>query len=146
MTESRVWKLTISAPCPWLTANDTRPRFAQSELIKRWRVAGFTAARFARLPTGLAKVRIDVVARFRGRAPVRDRDNLRPTLKAVIDGLGPPRQFKRKNVMHVAVGHGLMPDDDDKHLDGPYLQIGEPLAVHPYAGVGELTLTITEVL
>ncbi len=31
-----------------------------------------------------------------------------------------------------------------KHLDGPYLSIGAKLPAKPYAPVGELHLTITE--
>lgn len=137
----RTWTITISAPCAWLTANSRMHRMAEAKLIKQWRLAACLAARWAKLPTGLDKVRIDAVAHFRGRAPVRDSDNLRPTLKAVIDGLGPQRLNKRG----VVPGHGLIADDDDKHLDGPYLTIGEKLPALTYGRPGELVLTITEV-
>jgi crossover junction endodeoxyribonuclease RusA len=141
MTEPRTWTITISAPCAWLTANSRMHRMAEAKLIKQWRLASCLAARWAKLPTGLGRVRIDAVAHFRGRAPVRDTDNLRPTLKAVVDGLGPQRITKRG----VVPGHGLIADDDDGHLDGPHLVIGDKLPALTYGRPGELVLTITEV-
>jgi crossover junction endodeoxyribonuclease RusA len=110
-----------------------------------WRVASFAAAHTAKLPTGLARVRIDAVAHFRGRAPVRDTANLAPTLKAVVDGLGPERHYRWRGIMRHSVGYGLIPDDSDKHLDGPYWVIGEALQAKPYATAGQLVVTITEV-
>lgn len=144
-TQSRTWTLTISAPCAWLTANDTRHWSAQGALVRQWRNAVHTAAIIAKLPHGLDRIRVDVVARFRGRAPVRDTDNLRPTVKAAIDGLAQPRTFRRNGRTHHSVGYGLIADDDVKHLEGPYLTIGDPLPVGKYAPTGELILTISEV-
>lgn len=138
--EPRTWTITVVAPCPWLTANDRRHHMAQAALVKRWRTLAAQQARFQHLPTGLVRVRIDAVAHFRGRAPVRDTDNLRPTLKAVVDGLGPQRVTPKG----IAAGYGLIADDDDKHLDGPYLVIGDKLPMSAYASAGELVLTITE--
>lgn len=137
----REWTVTIVAPCTWLTANDRRHWAAQGKLVKQWRLASCLAARWAHLPTGLERVRIDAVAHFRGRAPVRDRDNLRPTLKAVVDGLGPARESKKGSTP----GYGLVADDDDRHIDGPYLEIGAKLAPMPFGSLGELVLTIAEV-
>jgi hypothetical protein len=141
----RVWVVTITAPCVFLTANDRRHKMAEAKLIKSWRAAAFVAAQVEHLPRGLARVRIDAVAHFRGRPPVRDRSNLSPTLKAVIDGLGPAREIRRKGVIvGTSIGYGLIPDDDDAHLDGPHLLIGDPLPPRAYSGPGELILTITE--
>lgn len=141
MTAPRTWTITITAPCPWLTANDRRHWAAQAELVKQWRLASCLAARWAKLPTGLDRVRIDAVAHFRGRPPVRDRDNLQPTLKAVIDGLGPEKQTKKGKTP----GYGLVPDDSDKHLAGTSLAIGEKLPRMPFGQPGEMVLLITEV-
>lgn len=140
----RVWRLAIAAPCLWLTANDRRHHLGQAPLVREWRGAAYLAAKAAHLPTGLLRVRIDVVAHFRGRPPVRDRANLSPTVKAVVDGLGPARSYKWRGRQITSVGYGLIPDDSDKHLDGPYLEIGAPLAAQAFGSVGELMLTITE--
>lgn len=140
----REWTLVVEAPCTWLTANDRRHEQAQARLVKQWRGKAYAAAMVARLPVGLDWVRIDVEARFRGRAPVRDTDNLRPTVKAVIDGLGPARDYRFRGRLHHAVGHGLIPDDNDRHLDGPHLTIGPRLDPKPGGSLGHLILTIKE--
>lgn len=137
----RTWTITIAAPCEWLTANFRGHHMARARLTAQWRRAACVAANIAMLPTDLERVRIDAVAHFRGRAPVREASNLHPTLKAAVDGLGPQRRTKSG----VAPGHGLIADDDDKHLDGPHITIGDKLPPHPYAPVGELVLVISEI-
>ncbi len=142
----RQWTITVTTPCDWLTANDRRNRMVQANLVKMWREAAYWAARKAKLPTGLQRVRLDVEAVFFGRAPVRDRDNLRPTVKAAIDGaIGPAREWTRNGKRHRSVGYGVVPDDSDKHVDGPYLTIGPGKPARLYGPGGELTITITEV-
>lgn len=150
--QSPVWTLVVPAPCAWLTANDRRDRYTQARLVKLWRTATATYARAAKLPTGLARVRIDVVARFAaGQSPVRDTANLDPTLKAVVDGLGPARTIVRTDkatglVRRTrAAGHGLIVDDDAAHLDGPHLTIGAPMPARPFGPSGQLVLTIRAV-
>lgn len=140
------WSLRIVAPCEFITANGSYHRYVRSRLVREWRNAAFASARADKLPTGLVRVRIDVVFRFRGPAPVRDRDNLRPTFKAVVDGLGPSRHFSRNGTRHHSKGYGLIPDDSDKHLEPGSFDIGEPIPNRGYGPAGELHLTITEVL
>lgn len=137
---SRTWTLTVVAPCEWLTANmilGELDKYARARIVKAWRQATYVAAFDARLPTGLDRVRIEVEARFRGRPPVRDRSNLDPTIKACVDGLGPARGR--------SAGWGLIPDDDDKHLDGPHLTIGPPLPLDGHRSKGLLNITIKEI-
>lgn len=139
------WTLRIVAPGAWLTANSRLDRrYVGAKLTRAWRLAAWAAARQAGLPTGIERVRIDCVARFRGRAPIRDRDNLRPTVKAVVDGLGPERRRFVRGRLEVAPGWGLVVDDSDKHVDGPELVIGERIRE---AGLdrGHLLVTITVV-
>lgn len=148
--DGREWTLTIPAPCKWLTANrlnNRHNRFSRSKLTKEWRTAGYHAAKAAHLPTGLHCIEVIGVARFLGRAPVRDRDNLRPTLKAVIDGLGPPRTFTRQGKTFHSPGYGLIPDDNDKHLARSDIRIGDPLPKHTTrpGHLGLLMLTIQEI-
>lgn len=143
--QGRQWTLTIPAPCEWITANKitgTYHRYMRAKLTKPWRQAGCDAAEAQGLPTGLDYVRIDGIARYHGHAPVRDRDNLRPTLKAVIDGLGPPKTSVRKGKTHHYPGYGLIPDDNDRHLAGSDITL-ERL---PGTGRDELVLIIKEIL
>lgn len=145
---AREWTIVIPAPCEWITANqlnNRHSRFSRSRLTLAWRTAACRLAAAANLPTGLDYVRIDAVAHFRGRAPVRDRDNLRPTVKACIDGLTPARTFTRKGTIYHSPGYGLIPDDNDRHLAGTDITIGERLPDRPYAPVGELALIIREI-
>ena len=98
------FRLTIDIPGnEWLTANG---RYHWAETARRTRHlrerANWTA-RSARAPR-LDAARIDayVHGRTRGRM---DPANAHPTTKALVDGL---------------VDAGLLPDDDSRHLDGPY--------------------------
>jgi len=146
---NRTWTLQIVAPCAWITANqlnNKHNRFSRSALTKTWRQVVVLHAVGEGLPTGLDYVRVDAVARFMGRAPVRDRDNLRPTLKAAIDGLTPERHFTRQGKNYHSPGYGLIPDDNDKHLAGSDIRIGDPLPkdIHAPGHPGLLILTITE--
>ena len=144
----RVWTLTVPAPCEWLTANERRNQYAQARRVLAWRNMAFTQAKIAKLPLSIAhRVRIDAVARFRGTPPVRDTANLHPTAKAVVDGLGQPRLIRRVGKQPVSiVGYGFLLDDSAKHVDGPFVTIGEPLPDRAFASAGELVLTITELL
>jgi hypothetical protein len=144
---SRGWEITIGAPCEWLTANDRLDRWEKAHRVRLWRTAAYVHAVKAKLPTGLDRVKIVAVARFAGRPPVRDVENLAPTVKAVVDGLGPRRETHRAGgEVIVSVGYGLVPDDSDKHVDGPYLSIGEPLPRRAYGQSGHLRIKILEVV
>lgn len=146
--EPRQWTISVLAPCDWITANqlnNRHTRFTRSALTKQWREAVVQWARHAKLPTGLDYIRVDAVARFLGRPPVRDRDNLRPTLKAAIDALTPQRVWARRGKYYVSPGCGLIPDDCDRHLAGSDIRIGDPLRTSPPGHPGLLILNITEV-
>lgn len=139
---SRDWTLTINAPDVWLTANDRRHRRVQAPIIAAWRRAAYQMAQAARLPKGLTRVRIEPVARFSGRPPVREAPNLAPTIKAAIDGLGPEDRGKTAaGKPWIAPGYSLVPDDDDKHVELAQTVIGPPLPWRPLA-MGCLILTI----
>lgn len=143
------WTLVIPAPAEWLTANklnNSWSKWKRAELTRQWRGATVNYATQARLPRGLGRVRVDAVAQFWGPPPVRDRKNLEPTMKAVVDGLGPSRTMKRGNKITHSPGYGLIDDDDDIHLEDSTLVIGESLGpAKPYGPTGRLTLTITAV-
>lgn len=111
------WTIRVPA-CEWLTSNprSTAARYARSRAIREWRQAVQVACTAAKLPTGISPVRIAAVARYQGRAPVRDRLNLAPTIKAAVDGLGPPRTIQRGATIIRTVGYGFLPDDSDAHV------------------------------
>ena len=143
------WTLVIPAPAEWITSNklnNSWNKWKRAEVTRAWRLATLSYAVQARLPRGLDRIRIEAVAEFWGTPPVRDTDNLRPTLKACIDGLGPQRAMRRGGKWHVSPGYGLIDDDDDAHLEEPRLRMGDALGERKLFGpTGKLTLTITEI-
>lgn len=60
----------------------------------------------------MQRARLDVTIAYPDRRR-RDRHNLWPTVKACVDG---------------AVDAGVLPDDDDAHLDGPHLETAAELS------------------
>lgn len=100
--------LTIPAPAKWLNSNDRLHWGPRAKLTKSWRQAAHVYARQARLPKGLGRVRIDAqVHKTTGNS--FDAMNLYPTLKAVVDGL---------------VDYGLVVDDNNDHVTGPFITDG----------------------
>lgn len=109
--ESRVLPLTRSK---LITANDKMHWAARSRLTKQLRQWGYLLGRegdgVARL--GLTHARVEVEFAYPDRRR-RDRSNLAPTVKAIMDGL---------------IDAGLLPDDADRFLDGPHTVIADHLA------------------
>lgn len=149
----RMWTLTLLAPCEWITknkVNDQWDRYKVAKLTKTWRQSMVSACANGGLPHGdnrLDYIRIEAEARFRGRAAVRDRNNLEPTLSAIQDGLTPAKVLTRKGRRIPIPGWGLIPDDSDKHVELSRIWVGEPLPItvvvsHP----GFLIVTITELV
>lgn len=110
--ESRSIPLTRSK---LLSANDKMHWAARSRLTKQLRQWGYLLGRegegVARL--GLTHARVEVEFAYPDRRR-RDRSNLAPTVKALMDGL---------------IDAGLLPDDADRFLDGPHTVIADRLAV-----------------
>lgn len=110
--ESRSIPLTRSK---LLSANDKMHWAARSRLTKQLRQWGYLLGRegegVARL--GLRHARVEMEFAYPDRRR-RDRSNLAPTVKAIMDGL---------------IDAGLLPDDADRFLDGPHTVIADRLAV-----------------
>lgn len=147
---SRAW--TIGVPIPqWLTANRDLHYRRRSEVVASIRAGVFSACTRADLPKGVTPVLLSAVAQYvTPRAPVRDRMNLAPTIKAVVDGLTPQVVKVRKGKPVISVGYGLLPDDSDRHvLDTTWtLQRFDPDGPFNYGlpgHAGLVVLTITEV-
>ena len=114
--ESRVLPLTRSK---LITANDKMHWAARARLTKQIRQWGYLLGRegegVARL--GLTHARVEVEFAYPDRRR-RDRSNLAPTVKALMDGL---------------IDAGLLPDDAD-HLAGKHLNIPMyEVRIHVYA-------------
>jgi hypothetical protein len=139
------WTLEFDAPTEFLTANVVlnANRQKSARITKTWRERAYVAAKQAKLPTGLTRIRVDAVLRF---PTIRTRDtaNYEAALKPVIDALGPARTIRRKTGVVVSVGYGLIPDDNPTHLDGPYIAFGERLPKTPLSPAGRVLLTITD--
>lgn len=152
----RVWRLALVAPCPWLTSNTLNGPAdipIRSRRVAKWRKTMCDCCGGSEpLPTGgqrLDYIRVQMVARFLGRPPVRDGNagNLDPTKKAVLDGLGPARTRKVNGTVRTYPGWGLIPDDSDKHIESAVITIGAPLPSTVMPGhPGLLVVTITELL
>jgi hypothetical protein len=123
------WQLTIVAPARWLSANDRSNWRAKVEPIRAWREAAYWAAVQAKLPKGLSRVHITATLHFVDKRR-RDADNLHPTLKPIVDGLGPQKTRIVKGTPRVALGYGLVPDDTTEYLTTT-LTIGEPMPRRP---------------
>jgi hypothetical protein len=138
MTDTRVWTLSIPAPAKMYSAN-TRVYWRRTyEARKEWRDAAFLYATKARLPKGLAKVRIDVVVHFTVDRN-RDNENYSPHVgKPIADGLAKPHAK--------APGYELIPDDTSEFLEsgGPIIVVGEKVDKKTYP-LGLAVVTITEV-
>jgi len=135
MTDTRTWTLTIPAPAIMYSAN-TRVFWRRTyEARKEWREASFVYATKARLPKGLARVRIDVVVHFTVDRN-RDNENYSPHVgKPIADGLAKPH--------HGAPGYGLIPDDTPEFLDGPFVTVGAKVDKKLYP-LGLAVVTITD--
>lgn len=97
-----------------LTANDKHHWARKAALTKQLRRWGYLLGRegqgVARLHLTRARVECEFAYPDRRR---RDRHNLAPTVKALMDGL---------------IDAGLLPDDADRYLDGPHTVIADHLA------------------
>jgi hypothetical protein len=138
-TTGRVWHVRVPYAGQWLTSNRTTSyRWGR----KGWRDSVTQACRAAKLPTGITTmVDIHVVAHYVGRPPVRDRKNLDPTIKALVDGLVPTKVVMREGKRHTRGGYGLLVDDSDKHVRETTWELRRSTTGQPW-----VHLTITEVV
>jgi|SRR5262245_953018 len=126
--DPRTWEMRMVAPTQWLNANDRMSWQARAPLIRMWRDAAKRTAAANHLPRGLSRVRVDVHLSFTDDRR-RDVSNYAPSVKASWDGI---------------VSYGVIPDDSDKFMEGPFLHLGENIPARRYGPVGELRFVITE--
>jgi hypothetical protein len=140
----RVWTLTFPAPDRMLSVNSGNQHWRRTSPIhKTWREAMYLHAKAAKLPTGLARVRLDFVLRFPRAGRIDAGNYYTHVVKPCVDGLGPAINKMRAGKRVVAVGYGLIPDDTAQYLDGPRVVLGDPIRdkAMPY---GQVVVTITD--
>lgn len=124
----------------WLTSNRTgRYRHGATP----WRNSTMLACRAAKLPTGLTPVTIRVTAYYVGRSPVRENQNLYPTIKAIVDGLTPLKVSHRLGKPHTRGGYGLIPDDSDTHVRDLWWRLERSATGRPYVVLSVLHVPAT---
>lgn len=110
-----------------ISDNDRLHYHAKARLIKRLRERAVIAWRMAGSPK-LDRARLDYTVSLPTRRAF-DAANWAPTIKALVDGM-----------VHPAPGvRGILPDDDNTHLSGPY-----PHAADPTPGRYTITLEWSE--
>lgn len=111
--ESRIVPLTRSK---LITANDKMHWAVRAKLTKQLRQWGYLLGREGEgvACLGLTHARVEMEFAYPDRRR-RDRSNLAPTVKALMDGL---------------IDAGLLPDDADRFLDGPHTVTATRLADH----------------
>lgn len=143
VTEQRTWTLSIPAPAPMFTENTTKHWRVTGPAVKAWREASFLYATQAKLPKGLARVRLDVRLHCVDNR-VRDALNLHKyVVKPLVDGLGRARTVTTKRGIRVEPGYGLVADDSPEFVEGPFPTIGPKVdrKVHP---LGLAVITIAD--
>lgn len=142
-TQARTWTLTIPAPAKMLSANAKLHHQTAGRIRKAWRAAAFTYAQQAKLPTGLDRVRIDIVLHHIVNRS-RDDANWHPHVgKPIVDAFGAQRVVNGKSGLRVEPGYGLIPDDTPAHLDGPFISLGEKVSHKDYP-LGLAVVTIID--
>lgn len=122
----------IRIDLPWtappLSLNDRAASrgaiLARAQRIGEIRGEIATRGKAAKLPVAVDYATITLHYRPRDNRP-RDSVNLAPTLKAVVDGLCPPKVVKTKRGWNVHAGCGFLRDDSTRWVSTP-----EPV-IHP---------------
>ncbi|MCI6584048.1 MAG: hypothetical protein MSC45_03120 [Mobiluncus sp.] len=96
-----------------LTANQRLSWRAANRVTRELRNRALIYARGSNFPRDLSKVRIHITLHWHDPGRRRDAANWSPTAKAIVDGL---------------VDFGLIPDDSNKFLEGPFLWAGGEVA------------------
>ena len=148
-TQPRVWTLTFNAPAELMSVNTNKHWRTTSPVRRAWREATVQHAKAAKLPKGVAKIRVEIELRFPtgGR---RDAPNYYSYVtKPIIDALGPSRTYTirkgpRAGLVVHEPGYGMVCDDTAEYVDFPTPTIGPVAGRKPTAPYGEVTVTITD--
>lgn len=138
-------------PVGWLGLN-TLPRsvsekIAKDKAAKLWRRAAYAAIVKARVPQRLGRISVGVELRFTETREERNAANFEPTIKPVIDALGPQRVYPSKDkngkeYLVAELGREVVNGDDARYL----LRPGEPVIGEPLGRKsrvrGQIVLTI----
>ncbi len=119
------WTLRFAAPADWLSANKQHKR-RPNEQIRAWREATAVHAAAQGIPRGLSRVSVFATLHFTDRRR-RDAHNFMLSVKSCIDGL---------------VDHGLIPDDNRRHLLWTAVSEGDPVPKRTFGPAGLIDLLI----
>lgn len=138
------WTLRFPAPDRMLSVNGNPHWRTTSPIRKAFREAMFVHAKAAKLPTGLARIRVDIVLRF-PTAAKHDGANYHGNVgKPLVDAIGPAINTVRAGKPIVAPGLGVIPDDTAEFLDGPFLRSGPKVDDPKRCPFGQVVVTITD--
>lgn len=144
------WTLRFPAPDKMLSGNGNVYWRTRHSLTTSWREATYVHAKAAKLPTGLARVRLDFELRFTSARTDRDEANYHTlVVKPATDGLGAPfrqeiKRGKRAGQVSTAPGYGLIERDTPEFLEGPYIRFGPKVANPKACPFGEVVITVTD--
>lgn len=142
--------VTVTIELPWsappISMNDSGisrgAAMARAAKIREIRETMTVLARQANLPRGVAFATITLHYQPRNNAP-RDSINLSALVKALVDGLKPPKLVKTKRGHNVHAGYGFVPEDDTRYVSTPESVIHEAV---PGVAKGRMWLEITYTL
>ncbi|WP_288292371.1 hypothetical protein [uncultured Varibaculum sp.] len=112
----------------WVTANARFNPMVRARKVKHLRSCGYWLGCQFRNKHGLKKVprlRMEVTVTNPPRGGCRDVANYHPTVKAILDGI---------------VDAGVLEDDDNRHLEGPFLRPGVGRSKHRGVASFEIAL------
>lgn len=139
-----VWTLRFPAPAEMLSVNGNPHWRRTSPVRKTWREAMYIHAKAAKLPTGLARIRVDVELRFPTTSR-RDAANYHAhVVKPLVDAFGPPINTIRAGKAIDAPGLGVIADDTAQYLDGPFVRYGGKCPDPKQTPFGEVLVTVTD--
>lgn len=138
------WTLTFPAPAPMMSVNGNPHWRKTSPARKAFREATFLHAKASKLPTGLARVRVDIVLRFPRNGRIDASNYYANVGKPCVDAIGPPINTVRGGKPVVAVGLGVIADDTAEFLDGPFLRLGPKVDDPKACPYGQVVMTVTD--
>lgn len=144
------WTLRFPAPDRMLSGNNDVYWRTRHSLTKSFREAMVVHAKAAKLPVGLARVRLSFELRFATARNDRDALNYHTlVVKPSVDGLGPAfhqviKRGKRAGQTNFQPGHGLIANDTPEFLDGPYITLGPKVEDPKRCPFGEIVLVVTD--
>ncbi len=140
----RLWTLAFPAPASMISVNGNPHWRKTSPARKAFREAMFVHAKAAKVPVGLARVRVDIVLRFPRNGRIDASNYYGNVGEPLVDAIGPAINTVRGGKPVVAPGLGVIPDDTAEFLDGPFLTLGPKVDDPKRCPFGQVIVTVTD--